>query len=441
MCLCVLVLHSKSFISYFQAERLRLENEGLQKLLEEERQTKSLLEKEQEKLLEKSLHNESHNNVMLCEHQKEIERLQQELKEEKRRSLLLEEREKSQIEQRIAEIQLLERQKFQSELEEERKRLAEELNREEKDFRDVFCQSPSEDVIDKGLPQAEPYSDSASTETFYNVLLAEIMSLQLLYQMQDIADVCGGAAPRSTDSGWADYDDELLENMGINLLEKGGLILDSLRAVQSGDIVSIASVDSIRDAFTFPFPPSPKISSCSTDGRPHIQSASHKVSRDLLSELERRGKPLCTSSTSTIGSKVSSDFWADNNNLESGTSSSMGSYCDQEPLSPRHTRQTSDSGCEMSPVDPRLNLQKEMGGGSNVCVPLAEEDDEDLIDESIKQMQILKDKVSTLDMELARLKSELDRETVNFFSAVFLVDLSQGDDGELLFCCCCSCCC
>ncbi|KXJ23526.1 kinesin-like protein 5 isoform X2 [Exaiptasia diaphana] len=428
-------LEEQTYLAREEAEKLRLENECLQKLLEEERQRKSLLEKEQESLLEKSLHNDSHDDSMLCEHQKEIERLQQELKEEKRRSLLLEEREKSKIEslleaekQRIVEIQMSERQKFESELEEERKRIAEEMHREEKDFRDVFCQSPSEDVIDRGPQPAGPCIDSTSTETFYNVLLAEIMSLQLLYQMQDIADVCGGAAPRSTDSGWADYDDELLENMGINLLEKGGLILDSLRAVQSGDIVSIASVDSIRDALSFTFPPSPKISSCSTDGRPHIQSASHKVSRDLLSEIERKDKPLCTSSTSTIGSKVSSDFWADNNNLESGTSSSMGSYCDQEPLSPRHTRQTSDSGCEMSPVDPRLNLQKEMGGGSNVCVPLAEEDDEDLIDESIKQMQILKDKVSTLDMELARLKNELDRETVNFFSAVFLVDLNQGDE-------------
>lgn len=399
---------------------------------------KSLLEQEQESILEKSVREHNESDTILSEHQKEIERLKQELKEEKRRSILIEEREKNTIEnlleaerQRIAEIQLKERQRFESELEKEVNRLAEQQRQAQKDLRDVYCQSPTEDVINEGLTQEGTDNESTSTETFYNVLLAEIMSLQLLYQMQDIADVCSGAAPRSTDSGWADYDDELLENMGVSLLEKGGLILNSLRAVQSGDIASIASVDSFRDALIFPFPPSPKIS-CPTDERPN-QSSSFKVPRDVLSEFERKEKPLCTSSTSTIGSKVSSDFWADNNNLESGTSSSMGSYCDQEPLSPRHTRQTSDSGCEMSPVDPRLNLQKGMGE-SNVCVPLAEEDDEDLVDESAKQMEILNDKVTTLDMELARLKDELDRETVNFFSAVFLVDLTNlGDDGKLIF--------
>ncbi|KAK3723829.1 hypothetical protein QZH41_019506, partial [Actinostola sp. cb2023] len=417
-----------------EAEKLRLENENLQKLLEEERQMKSTLEKEQEAVLEKSLQDESQSNTRLSEHQKEIERLKQELKEEKRRSLLLEEREKSKIEslleaerQHVAEIQLRERQKFESELEEERKRIAEQRKQAEKDFRDACCQSSSEDMINMELPPVVPTdSESTSTETFYNVLLAEIMSLQLLYQMQDIADVCNGVAPRSTDSGWADYDDELLENMGINLLEKGGFILDSLRAVQSGDIISIASADSLRDAFLFQFPSSPKLS-CNTDERSN-QSTALKVSRDLMSEFERKAKSPCNDSSSTIGSKVSSDFWSDNNNSGSGTSSSMGSYCDQEPLSPRQTRQTSDSGCEMSPVDPRLNLQKEMVG-SNVCVPLAEEDDEDFIDESVKQMRILKDRVSTLDVELVRLKNELDRETVNFFSAVFLVDLSgYGED-------------
>ncbi|XP_048585388.1 kinesin heavy chain isoform X2 [Nematostella vectensis] len=400
-----------------QVQQLQTETENLRKLLEDERRQKSLLEQTRNLEMESKLQEERENIGALSELRTELEHLRRELQAEKRRSLALEQRERDILEQSIAGGS-----HGLSETEDVHKDAGDiELSEGHR----TNCQSPEH--LAPQFPQIPIDSHHTSTDTLYNVLLAEIMSLQLLYQMQDLADSCGHVTLQSRDSGWADSDEEALGNVGKSLLEKGGLILNSLRNVHAVDTISFASTESLREAFLFPL--SPKASKAKSSVR-----TNNNVSRELHYEGQDP-KPY------TPVKSASSAFLLEARGLESASTSSMGSFCDHEPLSPRAQRQPSDSGCssqhsgiELSPVEQKSNLHKEFSrraAGSNVCVPLAEEDDEvsepDAATEDKEHFRLLTEKVSTLERDLLKLKEEMDSEIVGFFSTVFLVEVDNNN--------------
>jgi len=67
----------------------------------------------------------------------------------------------------------------------------------------------------------------------------------------------------------------------------------------------------------------------------------------------------------------------------------------------------------------------------NTCVPLAEEEDEDLDLVASNEILSVKRKVVHLANDLCRLKTELDSETINFFSEVFGVEVPFLREGGM----------
>lgn len=398
------------------------------------------------------MHHASLEAAVLIERQRiissegrEKRRLQNALEEEKRRSWTVEQRTKEEYERALADekrrsqiLKQSEQERLEKSLEEEKQRIIE--------LEDRLVKSPSHErytqtttMFDEAeFPRMSPGTNQ--TETLYNVLLAEIMSLQLLYQMQDLSQACSAEDPQSRDSGCAEYEDEVIHSVSSSVLEKGGLLLNNLRGRQRGDSrFSLTSTDSLRELYLLQFPPSPKLS------RESRKPGSVPIIplKSSLIELQSDSKK---SSSSTDSEEPRGH--------DETSSSSMESFLEDEPLSPRCRHRPSDSGCSSQhsdsdhspregkrsqPIDiagrTRANSYPAKRGNTSACVPLAEEEDEDLefLSDCVEndEIQSVKKKVVHLENDLCRLKTELDSETVNFFSEVFGVEVPFLREGGL----------
>jgi len=366
--------------------------------------------------------------------EREKRRLQSALDEEKRRSWTIEQRTKEEYEKVLEDekkrselLKELERERLEKSLEEEKQRISELEKR--------LVKSPSHERYtqtiamfdEQEFPRMPPGANQR--ETLYNVLLAEIMSLQLLYQMQDLSQACSGADDlRSRDSGCAEYEDDVIHSVSSSVLEKGGLLLNNLRGRQRGDSrFSLMSTDSLRELYLLQFPPSPKLSRESRKPGSVPMIALKSSCLELHSDSKKS-----FSSTDSDGPR----------GHEGTSSSSMESFLEDEPLSPRCRNRPSDSGCSSQhsdsdhspgpntrshPVDiagrARAQSNPVKRSNMNACVPLAEEEDEDLDLVASNEILSVKRKVVHLANDLCRLKTELDSETINFFSEVFGVEV------------------
>ena len=266
------------------------------------------------------------------------------------------------------------------------------------------------------------------TETLYNVLLAEIMSLQLLYQMQDLSHACSADNSQSRDSGCADYEEEVIRSVSSSVLEKGGLVLNNLRCRQRGDSrFSLTSTGSLRELYLLQFPPSPKLS-----------SQSQKTGSVPIIPLKNSFLELHSDSKKSFSSMESVQRKGQDRVLNS----SAESFLEDELLSPPCHYRPSDSGCSSQHSDydqcsgtnkrnePIIDIKARNRANSNpakrwnsssACAPLADGENKDLrFDDEI---QSVKNKVVYLENDLCRLKTELDSETINFFSEVFGVEV------------------
>lgn len=376
---------------------------------------------------------------MLIERQKiksneerEKQRLQRALDEERRRSWKIEQQTKQEYERALEDEK--KRTKLLKELEREglEKSLQEEKQRS-RELEERLVKSPSHERYTQTIamfdepdfPRMPPGTNQ--TETLYNVLLAEIMSLQLLYQMQDLSHACNADDPKSRDSGCAEYEEEVIHSVSSSVLEKGGLLLNNLRGRQGGaSRFSLTSTDSLRELYLLQFPPSPKLSRASqkTESVPIIPS------KGSLSELH----------SDSNKSFMSTD--CDGPRGQDGTSSSSMESFLEEPLSPRCRRRPCDSGCSSQHSDsdhsPGAGIRSrpiDIAGRTRALsnpvnrlnvsayVPLAEGEDEDFDLAEPDEIQTVKKRVDHLENDLCRLKTELDAETVNFFSEVFRVEV------------------
>ena len=325
-------------------------------------------------------------------------------------------------------------------LEEEQKRLGELEERLQKSpSRERYTQTAAM-LEETEFPRMPPGTNQ--TETLYNVLLAEIMSLQLLYQMQDLSQACSADNPQSRDSGCAEYEDDVIHCVSSTVLEKGGLLLNNLRARQRGESrFSLQSTDSLRELYFVQFPQSPRLSrdSRKTGSVPIIPVKSS------LAELKCESKKSFSSTDSIEGCRKRGG----------SSSSSMESFLDDEPLKLRCRNRPIDSGCSSQQSDfdhplkggdvqlsdstgrTRANTYPAKLCNASTCVPLAEEEDEDLefLGDVVErdEIQSVKNKVVHLKNDLCSLKTELDSETVNFFSEVFGVEVPFLREGGKFF--------
>lgn len=416
-----------------QIQNLQKENENLEKTLFDERSQRRVLE---------GMHHASLETAVLIERQRilssegrEKQLLQSALDEEKRRSWTIEQRMKEEYERALADekerseiLKQLEQERLEKSLEEEKQRISELQERLEK--------SPSHErhtqtMLDEAeFPRMPPGTNQ--TETLYNVLLAEIMSLQLLYQMQDLSLACSYDNPQSRDSGCAEYEEDVIHSVSSSVLEKGGLLLNNLRGRQRGESrFSLTSTDSLRELYLLQFPPTPNLSLESRKpGSVPIISL-----KSSFPELQSDSKKIYAS-TDSVELK----------GQDGASSSSIESFLENEPMSPRSRQPPNDSGCSSrhsesdhstresdrsQPIDvtgrTRAISFHAKHCNSSACVPLAEEEDEDLeyLSDSAEpdEIQSVKNKVVHLESDLCRLKTELDSETVNFFSEVFGVEV------------------
>lgn len=403
--------------------------------------TKTLFDERSQRRVLEGMHHASLEAAVLIERQRivnseerEKRRLQSALDEEKRRSWTIEQRTKEEYEKVLEDekkrselLKELERERLEKSLEEEKQRISELEKR--------LVKSPSHERYtqtiamfdEQEFPRMPPGTNQR--ETLYNVLLAEIMSLQLLYQMQDLSQACSGADDlRSRDSGCAEYEDDVIHSVSSSVLEKGGLLLNNLRGRQRGDSrFSLMSTDSLRELYLLQFPPSPKLSRESRKPGSVPMIALKSSCLELHSDSKKS-----FSSTDSDGPR----------GHEGTSSSSMESFLEDEPLSPRCRNRPSDSGCSSQhsdsdhspgpntrshPVDiagrARAQSNPVKRSNMNACVPLAEEEDEDLDLVASNEILSVKRKVVHLANDLCRLKTELDSETINFFSEVFGVEV------------------
>ena len=426
---------------------MEAENKELRKLLEEERLNSVNIAEHQKLLIEKTLQEEIEK--IAARERLERERLCKELEEEKRRSLILLQREKEKMEKILEEEKRrlnsgsqIERSSVENELLEERKNdwtLAEE---EHSRLRTRPMSLTLEQVELPAISIAsEQNINENSFETLFNVLLAEMMSLQLLYQIQDLSSACNTEAVRSRDSGWVDYDDDIIEAVGANLLEKGGLLLTNLRAAKQGDAVSMQSTDSLRDFLNLQIPHATNRteSKDKTDELPqYMEETNLKLPVDAPIKDDTR------SDVSSEATQSGSSFTSEGSTcvrLSSSSSSTFGSFLEDEPLSPKRRMRPADSGCssihtdsdaDQSPIHKKYHDVPVIAEESHVfnrldSVPLAfEEDDEFENDEDADQSERpLDEKLGLLENHLMQLKSELDVETFSFFSHVFGVNVSE----------------
>ncbi|XP_068708872.1 kinesin heavy chain-like [Montipora foliosa] len=435
-----------------ERERYKTEIKSLEK--EKESIEKELFDERSQRRVIEGMHHASLEAAVLVERQRllnsegrEKSRLQNALDEEKRRSLVIEQRVKEEYERALADeqrrtemVKQLEQERLEKTLEDEKQRLSEleqRLQKSESPSHERYTQTSSM-LDDTEFPRMPPGTNQ--TETLYNVLLAEIMSLQLLYQMQDLSQACSVDNPQSRDSGCADYEDDVIHCVSSNVLEKGGLLLNNLRGRQRGESrFSLTSTDSLRELYFLQFPQSPRLS---RDSR-KPGSVPIILAKSSLAELRCDSKKTF-SSTDSVEVKGHNE----------ASSSSMESFLEDEPLSPRCRNRPSDSGCSSQHSD-YDHSSKEVGQGqlsdcvgrtrantypikrcnTSVCVPLAEEEDEDLefFSECAEpdEIQSVKNKVVHLENDLCRLKTELDSETINFFSEVFGVGVPFVREGEL----------
>ena len=440
--------------SRLKENQLQAEKEELQKLLEEEKRNSGIIAEHQKDLIEKTLLEEI--GKIIAREQLEREELSKQLEEEKRRSLVLVQREKEKMEKLLEE----EKRMFASRLQVERskfeKELQEERNKANALMKEQVCNSQEEMKQVVRLEQyelppinigSEQSIGQSSFETLFNVLLAEMMSLQLLYQIQDLSSACNSEAIRSRDSGWVDYDDDVIEAVGTNLLEKGGLLLTNLRAAKQGDTISVQSTDSLRDFLNLQLPPSIQRaeSKGKVDGLVQVKG---KTRRQLSSEAMRSSCSKKNDTRSDLsneatrsGSSVSSDGFSNVRlGLSSASSSTLGSYLEDEPLSPKRRMRPSDSGCssihtdsdaDQSPSHKKFlhvptagEVSRDTKTLGSVPLALMEEDDFELDEEMEQVERPLDEKLSQLENHLIQLKSELDVETFDFFSHVFGMDVS-----------------
>lgn len=379
---------------------------------------------------------------ILSSEEREKRKLQSALDEEKRRSWTIEQRTKEEYERALEDekrraklLKQLERERLEKSLEEEKQRISE--------LEERLVKSPSHERYTQTItmfdepdfPRMPPGTNQ--TETLYNVLLAEIMSLQLLYQMQDLSQACNGADDlRSRDSGCAEYEDDVIHSVSSSVLEKGGLLLNNLRGRQRGESrFSLTSTDSLRELYLLQFPPSPKLS-----------RESRKPGSVPMIALKSSFLELHSDSKKSFSSVDS-----DGPRGQDGTSSSsMESFLEDEPLSPHCRNRPSDSGCSSQHSDsdhsPGANTRSQpidivgraraqsvpvKRSNTSACVPLAEEEDEDLDLIVSDEIQSVKNKVVHLANDLCRLKTELDTETINFFSEVFRVEVPFQREGGM----------
>lgn len=398
------------------------------------------------------MHNASLETAVLIERQRvlsnegrEKRRLQNALDEEKRRSWAIEQRVKEEYERALADekrrsrvLKQLEQERLEKTLEEEKQRISQ--------LEERLVKSPSHErhtqtatmFHEAEFPRMPPGTNQ--TETLYNVLLAEIMSLQLLYQMQDLSQACSADDPQSRDSGCAEYEDNVIRSVSSSVLEKGGLLLNNLRGRQRGDSrFSLTSTDSLRELYLLQFPPSPRLS-----------RESRKPGSVPIIPLKSSFPELQSDSKKSFASTDS----VEPRGHDETSSSSLDSFLEDEPLSPQYRNRPSDSGCssqysdsDHSPLEDKRSQPIDITGrsransypakrcDSSACVPLAEEEDEDLEFFSDcaepDEIQSVKNKVVHLENDLCRLKTELDSETVNFFSEVFGVEVPFLREGGL----------
>lgn len=410
---------------------------------------KTLFDERSQRHVLEGMHHASLEAAVLIERQRiisseerEKRRLQTALDEEKRRSWTIEQRTKEEYEKALEDekrraklLKQLERERLEKSLEEEKQRISE--------LEERLVKSPSHERYTQTIamfdepefPRMPPGTNQ--TETLYNVLLAEIMSLQLLYQMQDLSQACSGADDlRSRDSGCAEYEEDVIHSVSSSVLEKGGLLLNNLRGRQRGDSrFSLMSTDSLRELYLLQFPPSPKLSPESRKPGSVPMIASKSSFLELHSDSKKS-----FSSTDSDGPR----------GQDGTSSSSMESFLEDEPLSPRCRNRPSDSGCSSQhsdsdhspgpntrshPIDivgrARAQSNPVKRSNMNACVPLAEEEDEDLDLVASNEILSVKRKVVHLANDLCRLKRELDSETINFFSEVFGVEVPFLREGGM----------
>lgn len=427
---------------------MEAEKEELKKLLEEEKRNSGVIAEHQKLLIENTLQQEIGN--IARREQLERDKLSKQLEDEKLHSLLLV-REKENTDKQLEE----ERRRFNSRLQVERSKFEKELV-EERNKYSVLTEEQLHQSPMKTRPlrvTLEPFElpsinigselsvNESSFETLFNVLLAEMMSLQLLYQIQDLSSACNVEAVRSRDSGWVDYDDDIIEAVGTNLLEKGGLLLTNLRAAKQGDTISVQSTDSLRDFLNLQLP----------------QTITRPESKEKMEELaqfkvESHSKPVdeapvkedAHSDMSSEATRSGSSFSSEGSTcvrLSSSSNSTFGSYMEDEPLSPKRRMHPADSGCssihtdsdtDYSPNHKRYHdipvIFEEPRANMLVSVPLAleEESDEFELDDEMEHIERpLDEKLSQLENHLIQLKSELDVEMFSFFSQVFGMDMSE----------------
>ena len=418
-------------VVFLQIQILQRENENLTKTLFDEKSQRHVLE---------GMHSASLEAAVLIERQRiqskekrEKERLQNALFEEKQRSLARvnntsEEYERA-LEDKKKRSQILnqtEQEKLEKSLQEEKKRITE--------LEERLIKSPSHErytqtsnMFDESeFPHMPPGANQ--TETLYNVLLAEIMSLQLLYQMQDLSHACSADNSQSRDSGCADYEEEVIRSVSSSVLEKGGLVLNNLRCRQRGDSrFSLTSTGSLRELYLLQFPPSPKLS-----------SQSQKTGSVPIIPLKNSFLELHSDSKKSFSSMES----VQRKGQDRVFNSSAESFLEDELRSPPCHYRPSDSGCSSQHSDydqcsgtnkrnePIIDIKARNRANSNpakrwnsssACAPLADGENKDLrFDDEI---QSVKNKVVYLENDLCRLKTELDSETINFFSEVFGVEV------------------
>ena len=381
---------------------------------------------------------------IISDEETEKRRLQNALEEERRRSSTSEQRAKEEFEQALEEekqrsrlLKELQREELEKSLQQERQRISElETRLSKSPSRERYTQTMM--MLDEPeFPRISPANNQ--TDTLYNVLLAEIMSLQLLYQMQDLSRACSVDDPQSRDSGCPEYDDVVIQSVSSSVLEKGGLLLNNLRGRQRGDSrFSLTSTGSLRELYLLQFPPSPKL--CQRLTKPGLLSM-----KGSCPELRSDSKKSFSSTDSEVPRAQ-----------DGVSSSSMESFLEDEPMSPRSRCRPSDSGCSSQHSDSErasgarqhsqpIEITGRARASSNpvkclnasACVPLAEEEVEelDIVDgPDADEIESVKNKVVHLEGDLCRLKMELDSETVNFFSEVFGVDVPfPREEGMQMF--------
>ncbi|KAK2572377.1 Kinesin-like protein KIF3C [Acropora cervicornis] len=433
-----------------ERDRHKIEITNLEK--EKENLAKALFDERSQRRVLEGIHHASLEAALLVDRQRILNNEENEktppknaLDEERRRSSVIEQRMKEEYDRALADehkraemVKQLEQEGLGKALEEEKRRLGELEERLQKSPGHERYTQTAAMLEETEFPRMPPGTNQ--TETLYNVLLAEIMSLQLLYQMQDLSQACSADNPQSRDSGCAEYEDDVIHCVSSTVLEKGGLLLNNLRARQRGESrFSLQSTDSLRELYFVQFPQSPRLSrdSRKTGSVPIIPVKSS------LAELKCESKKSFSSTDSV-------EVCRERNG---SSSSSMESFLDDEPLKLRCRNRPIDSGCSSLQSDfdhsskggevqlsdstgrTRANTYPAKLCNASTCVPLAEEEDEDLefLGDVVErdEIQSVKNKVVHLKNDLCRLKTELDSETVNFFSEVFGVEVPFLREGEL----------